>query len=244
MESLKMFTEAQHAVDEWIKNYHKPSQAEFWKVLGVTYKAYRKALVEPEALEMAAAHYDLKVRKDAFDRVATLVLKVVIRPEVHQSLSSGFAIWAKVLVWLHQHDIDPTVAARVIGDSGGVEGVRIRFNKENSKARAGDPKPVVTAKIAKEAEVFPRLGTVSKTTDGAVLTISNGKDVKTLEALGQQPGYILLVARVDENFELSDLRVIDRDEEKISRIVATRSRAMAAANAAVSNDNDIKKEAV
>jgi len=243
MKSLKMFTEAQTAANRWLSEFHGRSQAALWEVLGLAYKVYREAVVEPETLEEAAAALRVTVRKDAPNRIATIVLKIVFRPEPHHGLGTAFAGWAKVLGWLDQQGIEPNLAARMIGDNGGVNGVCKLFNKENRKTKAGDLKAVATAKIAKAVEVFPRLGTVNKTADGTVLTISTGKDVKTLEALAQQPGYILLVARVEDNFELSDLRIIDRDEEKISGLVVSRSRAMTAANAAA-NDNDTKKEAV
>ncbi|KJS39984.1 MAG: hypothetical protein VR70_06920 [Rhodospirillaceae bacterium BRH_c57] len=245
MKSLKMFNEAHAAANKWLTDFHGRSQAALWEVLAMTYGGYREAILEPEALEEAAVSQEIRVRKDAPYRVATIVLKIVFRPQPNHGLGSAFAGWAKVLGWLDQQGIEPNLAARMIGDNGGVHGVCKLFNKENRKTKAGDLKAVATAKIAKAVEVFPRLGTVNRTADGTVLTISTGKDVKTLEALGQQPGYVLLVARVGEDFELSDLRIIDRDEEKISGLVVSRSRAMTTANAAATaNDNDTKKEAV
>jgi hypothetical protein len=247
MESLKMFTEAQTAAESWLTEFHGRSQAALWEVLGLAYSVYREAIVEPKALEEAAAALGVKVRQDAPNRFVTIVLKIVFRPEPHHGLGTAFAAWAKVLSWLEQKDIKPEHAARMIGDNGGVSGVAKLFNKENRKAKAGAPKAVATAKIAKAVEVFPRIGTVTKAGDGTMLTINSAKDSNTFRELVQQPGYVLLVARVGEDFELSDLRVIDRDEEKVSRIVVSRSQAMSA-NMGTANDNDhdhdITKEAV
>lgn len=244
MEGLKMFTEAQTAANRWLTEFHGRSQAALWEVLGLAYSVYRGAVNQPEMLEEAATALRVQVRKDAPNRVATIVLKIVFRPDPHHGLATAFAAWAKVLAWLEQKDIKPEHAARMIGDHGGVSGVSKLFNKENRKGKGSDLKTAATAKIAKAVEMFPRIGTVTKAGDGTMLTINSAKDGQTLSELAQQPGYVLLVARVDESFELSDLRVIDRDEEKISGIVASRSRAKKSSEAALpGNDNDAKKEA-
>lgn len=197
MENLKVIAEAQAVANRWLR-IHARSQKALYKVIGVAYGVYRQMADQPDAVEEVATRCGVKVRRDAPNRLATMVLKMVIQPEAHNDLRTAFAAWAKVLVWLHERDADPALAVREIGDHGGISGVVTEVNAASRTA-------AVAHKEGGAKTAWTKVQWMDGQQGGLV-------DLK--------PGYVILVARVTEDRGLVEVQVAGQDDATVNSTLA------------------------
>lgn len=195
-------------------------------------------------IEFAHQNFDLKVTGKAVDPICLLLIKTIFMGSGGGGGGDGDAekkgtdmrrwhgLLATALRFLEEKipEIPDNHLPRYVHHLGGVSGCA----KAWRKAHAPDPIERERKKLRRIQKFLNDIGTIGFVAPAAngntVLVLNKEDDRKSREALIQQPGRIVLVGDVDENANLSNLRIIIRDQDEITRLLERKSRAV--------NDNE------
>lgn len=187
--------------------------------------------------EFARSEYGVKVTGKCLDTTAMLAIKTAFHnAPSNLELRKKFNQWCIALLYLEQQPVPAKHLTRYIADVGGVAGCVKAWRRDHKT----DPSKRMQEE-ARRVQVFltaaPIVGeVVPAANNSTVLVVNKTKDANTLEALAQEPGYVLLVAKVDDDFCLSDLRVVGRNDEATAVLKRLANRQQSAA-APAANDN-------
>ena len=192
---------------------------------------------EAEFREFARREYGVKVTGKCIDATAMLAIKTIFHnTPTHLELRKKFNHWCIALLYLEQQPVPAEHLARYIADVGGVAGCVKAWRRDHKT----DPSKRMQEE-ARRVQVFltaaPTVGeVVPAANNSTVLVVNKTKDANTLAALAQEPGYVVLIGRVDDEFCLHDLRVVGRNDEATAVLKRLANRQQSAA-APAANDN-------
>lgn len=215
------------------------------------YGLLREVRQNPDAfIEIARVEYNVKVTGAAADPLALLVTKVAFKgtPKAFDARRS-MNTWSLAVARLEALDVPVEHAARYLQDTG-----IVTCATAHRKALNRDDKDRKLAELRRtEAYVaaLPKIGTSTHVGDGILTTINTAQDQRTLEAVAQQPGRVLILATVDQDMNLILEGIVERDQGEITRFLARKARVALKANdqqPSVSteptavNDNEVMRE--
>ncbi|MDO8608678.1 MAG: hypothetical protein Q7R40_19275 [Phaeospirillum sp.] len=199
---------------------------------------------EAAFINFAKQQYGLTVKGKAVDDFTLLVVKVLFHNVSEMTdfrRRLGQIATALRYLELHCDEFPAEYIKRLIHDQGGMSGLVKAFRNESRTSRDPNREEKKVRTIQTYVAGLPQIGTTVHVGDGQVTTINTPKDNRTLEALAQQPGRVLLVAMISDDFAVLDLRVVERDQDEIDRLL---TRKAAQVTKTGSNDNQPMKEAI
>ncbi|OAN48663.1 hypothetical protein A6A04_19995 [Paramagnetospirillum marisnigri] len=199
---------------------------------------------EAAFINFAKQQHGLTVKGKAVDDFVLLVVKVLflnVSDKTDFRRRLGQIATAIRYMELHQDMFSVECVKRLVHDLGGVSGLVMAFRNESRTSRNPNREEKKVRTIQTYVAGLPQIGTTVQLGDGEVTTINTPKDNRTLEALAQKPGRVLIVGDVDDEFNLVNLRVIERDQDEIDRLL---TRKAAQVTKTGSNDNQPMKEAM
>lgn len=184
-------------------------------------------------IEFARQNYGLKVTGKAVDPICLLLVKTIFMGTGGKTdMRRWHGLLATALRFLEAKapEIPDNHLPRYVHHLGGVSGCA----KAWRKAHALDPIERERKKLRRIQKFLNHIGTIGFEAPAAngntVLVLNKEDDRKSREALIQQPGRIILVGDVDDNANLSNLRIIIRDQDEITQLLERKSRTV--------NDNE------
>ncbi|OAN44492.1 hypothetical protein [Magnetospirillum moscoviense] len=199
---------------------------------------------EAAFINFAQHQYGLTVKGKAVDDFTLLVVKVLfhnVSEKTDFRRRLGQIATALRHLELHRDEFPAEYVKRLIHDQGGMSGLVKAFRNESRTSRNPNREEKKVRTIQTYVAGLPQIGTTTHYADHQCTTINDVKDSQTLEALAQSPGRVLIVGDIDEQFNLTNLRVVERDQGEIDRLL-TRKAAQVAKTG--SNDNQPMKEAI
>lgn len=180
-------------------------------------------------IQFARQNYDLKVTGKAVDPICLLLVKTIFMGTGGKTdMRRWHGLLATALRFLEEKvpEIPDNHLPRYVHHLGGVSGCA----KAWRKAHAPDPIERERKKLRRIQTFLNDIGTIGFEAPAAngntVLVLNKEDDRKSREALTQQPGRIVLVGDIDENANLSNLRIIIRDQDEITRLLERKSLAV------------------
>lgn len=222
----EFIAEATKAADKWFR-INIRSHAALYAVLGRCYALYLEAQKQTDTFTRIADNAYVKVTGKTDHPLALLVIKFVFRdahPE--HDLRRLFSRWATVLAHLDEANVPVEHVARFIGDLGGVHGcVEAYKNAQKDDRTTQERRQEDHVRIQTYLANQPKIGNVTKVNDGEeVCVINTVEDQQTLRALAQQPGRVLLLGEIDEEFDLRVVCVVERDAGKIDKYLSNKAK--------------------
>jgi hypothetical protein len=194
--------------------------------LADVYGLLREVRQNPDAfIEIARVDYNVKVTGAAADPLALLAIKVAFKgvPKEFDGRRS-FNTWSLAIARMDSLEVPVEHAARYLQDTGIVTCAaahRKALNREDAGRKLAELRRTESYVAA-----LPKIGTTTKFFDGEQLaTINTANDQETLRALAQQPGRVLILGYIDENFDLRLEGIVERDQGEIARFLARKARA-------------------
>lgn len=218
--------------------------------LGDVYGLLREARQNPDAfIETARTEFNVKVTGAAADPLALLAVKIAFKgvPKEFDARRS-MNTWSLAIARLDALEVPVQHAARYLQDTG-----IVICAAAHRKALNRDDKDRKLAELRRtEAYVtsLPKIGTTTTVGDGTVTKINTPQDQRTLEALAQQPGRVLILGYIDENLDLRLEGIVERDQGEIARFLARKARVTPreqdqspkTMDLSAVNDNDMARE--
>lgn len=217
--------------------------------LADVYALLREVRQNPEAfIETARTEFNAKVTGAAADPLALLTVKVAFKgvPKEFDARRS-MNTWSLAVARLETLEVPVQHAARYLQDTGIVicaAAHRKALNRDDK-----DRKLAELRRTESYVAALPKIGTTTTVGDGTVTTINTPQDQRTLEALAQQPGRVLILATIDGNLDLRLEGIVERDQGEIARLLARKARMSTKQNAqpetteaTAVNDNEVTRE--
>jgi hypothetical protein len=198
---------------------------------------------QDEFINFARSQYGLTVKGRTVDPITLLLIKLLfLNSAENADMRRKLGQLTTALNFLDQNrgSFPAEHAARFLHDCGGISGCVKAWRKANSSANPQRAEQKVRA-IQSYVAALPQIGTTTHYADHQCTTINDVKDSQTLEALVQSQGRVLIVGDIDDQFNLVNLRVVERDQDEIDRLL---TRKAAQVTKTGSNDNQPMKEAI
>jgi hypothetical protein len=220
--------------------------------LADVYALLRKARQNPEAfIEVARADFNVKVTGAAADPLALVSVKVGFHNVTKEyDLRKSLNTWSLAIARMDSLDVPVELAAKYLQDTGIVNSAaahRKALNRNDEGRKLTEHRRTETYVAS-----LPKIGSATKFFDGEqVTTINTANDQESLRALAQQPGRVLLLGEIDEQFNLKVVGVVERDATEIARFLARKARSNsqehnqcqpAITELSAVNDNEVAQE--
>lgn len=231
--------------------FHTRSTEFLCVALADVYGLLREVRQNPDAfIATARTEFNVKVTGAAADPLVLLVTKLSFHnvPKEFDGRRS-FNTWSLAIARLEALEVPVEHAARYLQDTGIVicaTAHRKALNRDDKDRKLADIRRTKAYVAA-----LPKIGTSTHVGDGILTTINTAQDQRTLEAVAQQPGRVLILATVDQDMNLILEGIVERDQGEITRFLARKARVALKANdkqPSVSteptavNDNDVMRE--
>lgn len=192
--------------------------------LADVYALLRKARQNPEAfIEVARADFNVKVTGAAADPLSLVSVKVGFHHTPKEfDARRALNTWSLAIARMDSLDVPVEHAAKYLQDTGIVTCAashRKALNR-NDEGR----KLTELRRTESYVASLPKIGSTTNVGDGQVTTINTPQDQRTLEALAQQPGRVLILGYIDENLDLRLEGIVERDPAEIARLLARKAR--------------------
>lgn len=196
---------------------------------------------EADFADFAEREYNVTVTGNAVDATGLRLIKTIfhgVSPKF--DFRKQYNHLCIALLHLEQQKVPPEHAAQYIRDVGGISACVKAYRKANNRNNSTHQEAEFR-RVQAFLKETPTIGeTVTTASGDSVLVINKAKDNNALPALAQQPGRLLLVADIDQDFNLTNLRIVGRDQVEIDRLLARKAREAAGTHGAepsAANDN-------
>jgi|GEM_PF-2209788 len=214
-----------------------------YEALSVVYgELYLPALEDKEGFIEAAKECREKVTGKTDNPIALLAIKVASHnSDPKHDMRRCYGEWATVLAEMQFKGITADNAYHYLKIKGTKKSTKAARNRKNPVSKQ-EREEARQQQLSGFIKTQPQIGSVSKHQDGEEVTVLNtAKDQQTLQALAQQPGKVLLLGEIDDEFNLRVICIVERDNKKTEEFLIHKSKATSQLQA--SNDNSIQEAA-
>lgn len=218
------------------------SHAALHACIASCYAVYLTAKQDEAALTEIATRLGVEVTGDALEPLALLSVKVVFHNVSDQTydLRRHFSKWSMAVAHLEEVRISPEEATNYLSN-GGIAGC-VNLYKETHPSPARFEREVENHRRIEEfVKGLPKIGATTKTHGNEEVTVLNtAQDQRTLAALAQKPGRVLLLGEITEGFDFRLIGIVERHEPAVNEFLLRKARASTVPSSA--NDNGVETE--
>lgn len=204
------------------------SHAALHDCLAACLEIYRLAKDDEGSFTEIAGRLGVEVTGDASEPLALLAIKAIFHNACQTyDLRRHFSKWSMAIVHLEEVGVSPEEVTNYLQNGGVARCVNL-YRKAHPSPTRFEREVENRRRIEKFVAAQPKIGSVVKMANGEqVCVINNAEDQKTLDALAQQPGRVLLLGRVDANegFNLSVTCIVEREEKAVEQYLLRKARA-------------------